>query len=208
MLGAAQEEWLFDNLRDSTAAGKPWQILGQQVMFAPQAPPGSRVGQRRLVGRLSRRPQPRVRRGRRAPSVKHLVVLTGDVHSAWAYDLARDPFDPAKYDPATGAGAIGTEIVDAGGDVAGGPPPDRLAGAPGGPPAPQVRLRPSSAATSSLDLTPRAPAGRLVVRPDHHRAHDLRNSSAKGWCRRLPRPHLVEPLPPRPDCGRLETLRS
>ena len=41
----------------------------------------------------------------------HLVVFTGDVHSSWAYDLARDPFDAAKYDPQTGKGAIGTEIV-------------------------------------------------------------------------------------------------
>ena len=59
LLGAAQEEWLFDGLRDSTAAGKPWQILGQQVMFAPQVPPGTPAtnadswdGYRRARGRV------------------------------------------------------------------------------------------------------------------------------------------------------------
>src|SRR5690606_9640562 len=41
LLGPQQEEWLFAGLRDSTAAGKPWQILGQQVMFSPQVPAGA-----------------------------------------------------------------------------------------------------------------------------------------------------------------------
>ncbi|NND66426.1 MAG: hypothetical protein HKN19_02455, partial [Halioglobus sp.] len=39
------------------------------------------------------------------------VVLTGDVHSSWAFDLATDPNDPAAYDPVTGAGSVGVEFV-------------------------------------------------------------------------------------------------
>lgn len=110
LLGVRQEEWLFDNLRDSTAAGKPWQILGQQVMMSPQAPPGAAMANTDSWEGY-RAARNRVFDAAAAADVTHLVVLTGDVHSAWAYDLARDPFDARKYNPATGAGAIGTEII-------------------------------------------------------------------------------------------------
>ena len=92
LLGTAQEEWLWDGLRDSTAAGKPWQILGQQVMFAPQSPAGKPAGSNDSWDGY-RAARTRVFEAAAGAGVKHLVVLTGDVHSAWAYDLARDPFD-------------------------------------------------------------------------------------------------------------------
>ena len=41
--------------------------------------------------------------------VDNLAVLTGDVHSSWAYDLPRDPFD--GYDKATGKGSLGVEFA-------------------------------------------------------------------------------------------------
>ena len=37
------------------------------------------------------------------------AVLTGDVHSSWAYDLPRRPFD--AYDPGTGRGSVGVEFA-------------------------------------------------------------------------------------------------
>jgi alkaline phosphatase D len=110
LLGRAQEEWLFAELHDSARGQRPWQLLGQQVMFAPQSAP------RQLPANTDswegyRAARARVFDAAASADVKHLVVLTGDVHSSWAYDLARDPFDGAKYDPQTGRGAIGTEIV-------------------------------------------------------------------------------------------------
>lgn len=125
LLGAAQEDWLSEGLRDSTAARKPWQLLGQQVMFAPQAPAGTaavssdswegyRAARNRVFNLAAR------------AEVKHLVVLTGDVHSSWAYDLARNPFEPAEYDPQTGRGAIGAEIVTPAITSPGGPAPERV----------------------------------------------------------------------------------
>ncbi len=125
LLGQAQEEWLSEGVRDSTAAGKPWQLLGQQVMFAPQTPAGTaaagndswdgyRAARSRIFNLVAR------------AEVKHLVVLTGDVHSSWAYDLARDPFNRANYDPQTGRGAIGTEIVTPAVTSPGGPAPERI----------------------------------------------------------------------------------
>jgi alkaline phosphatase D len=123
MLGAAQETWLYENLRDSRAAGKPWQILGQQVMFAPQVPAGAvAIAPDSWDGYRAART--RVFEMAAAADVRHLVVLTGDAHSAWGYDLAANPFEPAKYDPGSGRGAVGTEIVAPAITSPGGPPPD------------------------------------------------------------------------------------
>jgi alkaline phosphatase D len=124
LLGAAQEDWLFEGLKDSAAAGKPWQILGQQVMFAPQSPLGAPAANTDSWDGY-RAARNRVFDAATGAGVKQLVVLTGDVHSAWAYDLARDPFT-AKYNAATGRGAMGAEIVTPAVTSPGGPAPDRV----------------------------------------------------------------------------------
>ncbi len=108
LLGTAQEGWLGDELRESVRANSRWQILGQQVMFAPQSVAGATAGnpdswdgyraaRTRLYDLVERL------------KVPNLVVLTGDVHSSWAFDLPRRP--DQGYDPATGRGSIGVEIV-------------------------------------------------------------------------------------------------
>jgi alkaline phosphatase D len=43
--------------------------------------------------------------------VNDIVILTGDIHSSWAHDLVFNPNDPAEYDPVTGRGCVGVEIV-------------------------------------------------------------------------------------------------
>jgi alkaline phosphatase D len=108
ILGPAQEHWLAAELAASTRAGTRWQLLGQQVMFADQRPTGKpAVNQDSWDGY-------RACRGRvfdmiEQAKVKNLAVLTGDVHSSWAYDLPRTAFD--KYDSTTGKGSLGVEIV-------------------------------------------------------------------------------------------------
>ncbi len=108
ILGAAQEHWLDGELRESVRAGTRWQILGQQVMFAPQTPynttggnpdswDGYRASRSHVYDMVERH------------QVPNLVVLTGDVHSSWAYDLPRQVSD--RYDPATGRESLGVEIV-------------------------------------------------------------------------------------------------
>ncbi len=108
LLGPAQEHWLEGELRESMRAATRWQILGQQVMFAPQTPrdtaggnpdswDGYRVSRSRVYDMVERH------------QIDNLVVLTGDVHSAWAYDLPRQITD--AYDPASGRGSLGVEIV-------------------------------------------------------------------------------------------------
>ena len=66
LLGTAQEGWLRGELAESKRNGARWQIIGQQVMFAPQSRPGAADQQRRLVGWLSRGARSGVRHDRGA----------------------------------------------------------------------------------------------------------------------------------------------
>jgi len=108
LLGPAQEGWLEGELYESSRARARWQLLGQQVMFAPQTPAGTpggnpdswdgyRISRSRVYDMVERH------------KIENLVVLTGDVHSAWGFDLPRQ-ISPA-YDPASGRGSLGVEIV-------------------------------------------------------------------------------------------------
>ncbi|MCB9596574.1 MAG: alkaline phosphatase D family protein [Sandaracinaceae bacterium] len=103
LLGEDQEAWVIDRLASSTAR---WKLVAQQVMLSPlEGIPnpdqwnGYPAARERLL------------RGIEATGVRDVVVLTGDIHSSWAMDLAPNPFDALAYDPRTGAGAVGVEIV-------------------------------------------------------------------------------------------------
>ncbi|MGH9201092.1 MAG: alkaline phosphatase D family protein [Vicinamibacterales bacterium] len=108
ILGPAQEAWLAAELAESTRVGTLWQALGQQVMFAAQRPVGE-PGRNADSWDGYRACRDRVFDAVEQARVKNLAVLTGDVHSSWAYDLPRRPFD--AYDPSTGKGSVGVEIV-------------------------------------------------------------------------------------------------
>lgn len=108
MLGDTQEKWLFEQLRGSRSRGARWQLLGQQVMFAAMTPwglpagnadawDGYRPARDRIVNHLE------------ANGMRNAVILTGDVHSSWAYDIAKDPWE--NYDRTTGRGAAAIEFV-------------------------------------------------------------------------------------------------
>ena len=108
LLGSAQEGWLHGELAESKRTATRWQILGQQVMFAPQSAPG------RPAGNVDTWDGYRASRERVFDMVDQLkidsfVVLTGDVHSNWVYDLPRRPFD--GFDLSTGRGSLGVELV-------------------------------------------------------------------------------------------------
>ncbi|MFI7062804.1 alkaline phosphatase D family protein [Kribbella sp. NPDC050124] len=96
--GNAQETWLLDGLAQHYGT---WDIIGQQVFFARRfnasgASMDSWDGYRASRARIQ---QGWVSRGTRNP-----VVLTGDVHRAWASDLKAD------YNNASSA-TIGSELV-------------------------------------------------------------------------------------------------
>jgi alkaline phosphatase D len=108
LMGAAQEKWLFAGLQQSQRAGAAWRILGQQTMFSPLTPPGvppqntdvwdgypaarDRVFDLFEKGRLS-----------------NVAILTGDIHSSWAFDVPRSPL--TGYTGSSGEGSLAVEIV-------------------------------------------------------------------------------------------------
>jgi len=110
LLGRPQEAWLLDRLSASARRGAAWRVLGQQVVFAPLRRGSGRIAnpdawdgypaaRARILDHLARE------------GIDDVVVLTGDVHSSWALDVAIDPYDPDRYDPETGRGARAVEFV-------------------------------------------------------------------------------------------------
>jgi alkaline phosphatase D len=102
MTGETQERWLLDGWRTSRAL---WNVVPQQVVFSQRkfdlAEP-SRVSMDAWDGyRASRR---RVLDGAEAAGIENLMVLTGDVHVGYAFDIKDDFDDPASR-------TRGTEIV-------------------------------------------------------------------------------------------------
>ena len=115
LLGAAQEAWLADGLAASTARGTQWQVLVQQVLIGNLKSPQSLYGQigdgvpdyvrQRLVasGMASKAGLPlnmdawdgypaareRVFKAALAADA-NLVVLAGDTHNGWAFDLTHE----------------------------------------------------------------------------------------------------------------------
>lgn len=100
--GAAQEKWLIDGFRKSTAR---WDVLGQQVFFAQRdntAGPVKKTSMDAWDGYVASRD--RITKGWVDAGVRNPVVLTGDVHAHWASDLKANYDDP---DSAT----VGSELV-------------------------------------------------------------------------------------------------
>jgi len=109
LLGRAQEEWLFGELAESKRAGTTWQLIGQQIMFAHMAADGAsavntdawdgyRPARDRVIDFLDTR------------QIRNAVILTGDIHSSWAYDIARDPWSRG-YDAKSGKGTLAVEFA-------------------------------------------------------------------------------------------------
>jgi alkaline phosphatase D len=102
MTGAAQERWLIDGWRASEAL---WNVMPQQVCFsqrrldlAEQAPMSMDAWDGYRASR------DRVLAGAKSAGVENLMVLTGDMHVGYAFDIKDDFDDPASR-------TVGTEIV-------------------------------------------------------------------------------------------------
>jgi alkaline phosphatase D len=107
ILGAPQEQWLFGQLRASQRAETTWRVLGQQVMFSRIARPGRGAFiTDTWEGYQSARD--RVFDFLAAERVRDVAILSGDIHSSWAFDLPRNPFD--GYDR-SGTGSLAVELL-------------------------------------------------------------------------------------------------
>ncbi|MEB2780466.1 alkaline phosphatase D family protein [Algoriphagus sp. C2-6-M1] len=110
MLGEVQENWLTDNLSQSSCT---WNILGQQVRMA-------QVG-RKMDGAIKyaadswdgyAATRNRLMNSIKENQVKNLVVLTGDSHKNWVNELRLNPDDPQSE--VMGTEFMGTSISSAG----------------------------------------------------------------------------------------------
>ncbi len=108
LLGEDQERWLSEGLEASTAT---WKILGQQVMVGQLNTGPADMFSPFNLDQWDGYGAARARLFDLLESVENPIVLTGDIHSHWAIELTRDPFDPEVYDPSTGAGVVGVELV-------------------------------------------------------------------------------------------------
>jgi alkaline phosphatase D len=111
LLGAEQEAWLWQQLLEPSSKSSKWHVLGQQVMMgqltlsdpalpagirAPLAPDqwdGYAAARERLLGFV------------KSNDIGNVVVLTGDIHSSWANNIALDPYR-ATYDAAVDSTAV------------------------------------------------------------------------------------------------------
>ncbi|MDQ1039044.1 alkaline phosphatase D [Streptomyces sp. V3I8] len=100
--GSAQERWLIDGWHDSQAL---WNVVPQQVIFSQRKfdlNPPSRMSMDAWDGYRASRA--RVLAGAEAAGIENLMVFTGDVHVAYAFDIKDDFDDPSSR-------TLGTEIV-------------------------------------------------------------------------------------------------
>ncbi len=94
LLGRDQESWLFRQLSGSSDNGARWRLLGQQTMMAQLLGPnglpfntdqwdGYPASRTNLLNHIS------------TQKIDNVVVLTGDIHSSWANEVAVNPFVPS-----------------------------------------------------------------------------------------------------------------
>jgi alkaline phosphatase D len=103
MLGAEQFAWLEEGLKNSTAK---WKVIAQQVMMAPLTPFGLTLNPDQWDGYTVERKK--LYDVILNNNIQNVVVLTGDIHTAWANDL---PYNRDDYAPVGGRGSVGVEFV-------------------------------------------------------------------------------------------------
>lgn len=82
MLGPDQFQWLTDKLQSSTAQ---WRVLGNQVIFAPITVLGVPINNDAWDGYPAERQN--VLNFVDNNNIDNFTVITGDVHTSWAFDL-------------------------------------------------------------------------------------------------------------------------
>lgn len=114
LLGPEQEQWLTDCLIASQFSGTRWRFLGQQVMFSKLI--GENVEKADIAFNADQwdgygASQERLLDTIVSGGIENLAVLTGDIHSSWAFDVPLAPYDSDTYKRFTGEGSIAVEFV-------------------------------------------------------------------------------------------------
>lgn len=108
ILGPDQQAWLAEQLRASVRHESTWRLIGQQLMFGQLiAEDGLLLNTDQWDGYPASRNA--ILNQLEAERINDTVVLTGDIHTAWGLDIARDPMK--GYNPNTGRGSLAVEMV-------------------------------------------------------------------------------------------------
>ncbi|MEH7081202.1 alkaline phosphatase [Neobacillus drentensis] len=110
LLGAEQEQWLFNNLGNSKSH---WNVLAQQIFFA-QRKSGTSTAPKFSMDSWDGYPaqRQRVTDFIAGKDINNIIVITGDVHASWASNLTTDYNNPDA--PIFGAEFVGTSITTGG----------------------------------------------------------------------------------------------
>ena len=105
LLGQEQFNWLEENLKSSKAK---WKLIGNQVIYSYlnwgyetfninlDSWDGYPQDQEKLASVI------------KDNEIENVIFITGDTHSAWAFEVTNQPFD--EYDPETSEGAFALEF--------------------------------------------------------------------------------------------------
>lgn len=106
MMSPTQEQWLLDGLRSTPAR---WKILAQQTMLSQlYIAPGRVFGYDAWDGYVAQRN--RLLDAFAGEEIDNVVVITGDIHTAFCNELTKDPTDSSVYTPGV-SGSVGVEFV-------------------------------------------------------------------------------------------------
>ncbi|PVZ69761.1 alkaline phosphatase D family protein [Pelagibaculum spongiae] len=116
LLGAEQEDWLYQQLSSSNNNNTIWKLLGQQVMmgqlgfnnigFNMDQWDGYKPSRQRFLDHITGKQS--------GEKIDNVVVLTGDIHSSWAMEVAENPYSSQQYDYVSGEGSVAVEFVTPG----------------------------------------------------------------------------------------------
>lgn len=106
VLGEGQLNWLLTGLHDSPAR---WKVIGNQVIYSYLNwgfEPGFTINLDSWDGYPYE--QNKIANHIKENDIENVVFVTGDTHSAWAFEVTNDPFE--SYDPETSKGAFAVEF--------------------------------------------------------------------------------------------------
>jgi alkaline phosphatase D len=106
MLGQEQLDWLLSGLSDSPAK---WKVIGNQVIYSYLNwgfEPSFTINLDSWDGYPYE--QAKIADHIKTNNIENVVFVTGDTHSAWAFEVTNDPFE--SYDAETSEGAFAVEF--------------------------------------------------------------------------------------------------
>ncbi|SCV70899.1 BQ2448_3661 [Microbotryum intermedium] len=112
MTGSKQQAWFFNQLKQHQARGATWPLIMQQVVF-------SRVNYTIATGGSTdfdfdawegyRYQREQILQFIKKQKIENTVVLSGDSHASWVFDLVET--NSTTYNATTGEGALGVEFA-------------------------------------------------------------------------------------------------